>query len=126
MKALVVDDSKIVRKVTRNMLEPMGFTVDEADDGLKSVEYCKQVMPALILMDHTMPELNGLDAIKIIRQLPGGDQPVIMMCTTMNELDFIQRSLVEGANEYVMKPFNAEILQDKLEQLGVLPLRAAR
>lgn len=124
MKALVVDDSKIVRKVTRNMLEPMGFTVDEAEDGQKAVEYCQSTIPDLILMDHNMPVMNGLDAVMTIRQLIGGDRPVIVMCTTMNEMEFIQKAMMNGANEFVMKPFDADILHGKFEQLGVLPEQA--
>jgi two-component system chemotaxis response regulator CheY len=121
MQALVVDDSKIVRKVTRNMLEPMGYSVAEAEDGKKAVEYCQGQMPDLILMDHNMPEMTGLEAVAVIRQMPNGGDPVIVMCTTMNEMDFIQKAIMNGANEFVMKPFDAEILQSKLEQLDILP-----
>lgn len=124
MKALVVDDSKIVRKVTRNMLEPMGFTVDEAEDGQKSVEYCQDAMPDLILMDHNMPVMNGLDAVMTIRQMIDGDKPIIIMCTTMNEMEFIQKAMMNGANEFVMKPFDGDILRGKFEQLGILPEQA--
>jgi two-component system chemotaxis response regulator CheY len=124
MKALIVDDSKIVRKVTRNMLEPMGLAVDEAEDGQKAVEYCQQTMPELILMDHNMPVMNGLDAVMTIRQLINGDKPTIVMCTTMNEMEFIQKAMMNGANEFVMKPFDAEILRGKFEQLGILPEQA--
>lgn len=124
MKILAVDDSKIVRKVTRGMLEPMGFAVDEAEDGQKAVDYCQEHMPDLILMDHNMPVMNGLDAVMAIRQLIDGDKPVIIMCTTMNEMEFIQKAMMNGANEFVMKPFDADILRGKFEQLGILPEQA--
>ncbi len=124
VQALVVDDSKIVRKVTRKILEPLGFTVDEAEDGRMAVDYCRLKQPALIMMDHNMPEMMGLDSIRAIRQLPNGDKPVIVMCTTRNEMDFILTAMQEGANEFVMKPFDAEILRGKLEQLGLLPGQA--
>lgn len=125
MLALVVDDSKIVRKVTRNMLEPLGYTVAEAEDGVKAVDFCKGKMPALIMMDHNMPEMMGLDAVIAIRALNGGDAPQIVMCTTMNDMEFIQNAIMGGANEFIMKPFDAEILQTKLEQLGILPGQAS-
>lgn len=124
MQVLVVDDSKIVRKVTRNMLEPMGFKVDEAEDGQKAVDYCQNEMPEIILMDHNMPVMNGLDAVMSIRQMIDGHKPVIIMCTTMNEMDFIQSAMMNGANEFVMKPFDADILQGKFEQLGIMPDQA--
>jgi two-component system, chemotaxis family, chemotaxis protein CheY len=124
MQALVVDDSKIVRKVTRNILEPLGFAVDEAEDGRVAFEYCKSKMPALIMMDHNMPEMTGLDSVKAIRGLSGGDAPVIVMCTTMNDMDFIMSAMTNGANEFVMKPYDADIIKGKLEQLGVLPEQA--
>jgi two-component system chemotaxis response regulator CheY len=125
MQALIVDDSKIVRKVTRNMLEPMGYVVAEAEDGVKAVEYCQVQMPRLIMMDHNMPEMMGLDAVIAIRAMTGGDAPVIVMCTTMNDMDFIQSAIMGGANEFIMKPFDAEILQTKLEQLDILPSQAS-
>lgn len=125
MQALVVDDSKIVRKVTRNMLEPMGYTVAEVEDGRKAVEYCQGKMPGLIMMDHNMPEMMGLDAVIEIRKIAGGETPVIVMCTTMNDMEFIQQAMINGANEFIMKPFDAEILQTKLEQLGILPGQAS-
>lgn len=126
MQALVVDDSKIVRKVTRNMLEPMGYTVAEAEDGLKAVEYCQQQpMPQLIMMDHNMPEMMGLDAVIEIRKMANGGDPTIVMCTTMNDMEFIQQAMIGGANEFIMKPFDAEILHTKLEQLGILPGQAS-
>jgi two-component system chemotaxis response regulator CheY len=124
MKILAVDDSKIVRKVTRGMLEPMGFAVDEAEDGQKAVDYCQDQMPDVILMDHNMPVMNGLDAVMAIRQLIDGDKPIIIMCTTMNEMEFIQKAMMNGANEFVMKPFDADILRGKFEQLGILPEQA--
>ncbi len=127
MQVLIVDDSKIVRKVTRNMLEPMGYMINEAEDGQKAVEYCQQnPMPAIILMDHNMPVMNGLDSVMAIRQLIDGDKPVIIMCTTMNDMDFIQKAMMNGANEFVMKPFDADILHGKFDQLGILPDQASQ
>ena len=117
---LTVDDSKIVRKVTRNMLEPLGFEVIEAEDGQVALDLCANTMPNVILMDFNMPVMNGMDSLKYIRALPnGGADVIIIFCTTMNEMDFIQKAIMAGANEFVMKPFDADILKNKFEQLGI-------
>ncbi len=121
-QVLVVDDSKIVRKVTRKMLEPMGYEVHEAEDGQQAVDFCKNNMPDVILLDYNMPVMNGMDCLQGVRALPnGGSDVVIIFCTTVNEMDFIQKAIMAGANEYVMKPFDADILQGKFEQLNITP-----
>lgn len=117
---LLVDDSDIVRKVMRRIVEPMGFDVKEANNGLVAVDHCKNNMPEVILLDFNMPEMDGMEALKAIRALPNGSDPVIIFCTTVNEMDFIANAISSGANEYVMKPFDAEIIRGKFEQLGVL------
>lgn len=119
-KILLVDDSDIVRKVMRRIVEPMGFDVHEANNGLNAVEHCKTAMPDVILLDFNMPEMDGMEALKNIRALPNGGDVVIIFCTTVNEMDFIANAISSGANEYVMKPFDAEIIRGKFEQLGVL------
>lgn len=119
---LVVDDSKIVRKVTRKMLEPLGFEVHEAEDGQQAVDFCTRQMPDVILLDYYMPVMNGMDCLEQVRSLPnGGSEVAVIFCTTKNEMDFIQQALLAGANEYIMKPFDADILQGKFDQLGIAP-----
>jgi two-component system, chemotaxis family, chemotaxis protein CheY len=118
--ALVVDDSKIVRKVTRGMLEPLGFTIAEAEDGVVARDYCKNTMPDLIMLDHNMPNMNGMECLKEVRSLPDGTKPKIIFCTTENEFTFIQNAIMGGADEFVMKPFDAEILKGKLQQVGLI------
>jgi two-component system chemotaxis response regulator CheY len=117
---LVVDDSRVIRKVARRMLEEIGFAVDEAGDGKEALERCAQSLPQSILLDWNMPVMNGLDFLKALRQTPGGDGPVVVFCTTENDIEHIQAALEAGASEYIMKPFDREILEAKLASVGVL------
>jgi len=117
---LVVDDSRVIRKVARRMLEEIGFAVDEAGDGQQALDRCAQSLPQFILLDWNMPVMNGLDFLKALRQTPGGDGPVVVFCTTENDIEHIQAALEAGASEYIMKPFDREILEAKLASVGVL------
>jgi two-component system chemotaxis response regulator CheY len=117
--ALVVDDSKIVRKVTRKILEALGYLILEAENGAIALEIYQARLPELIILDWHMPVMNGLEFLKKLRALPEGDKPVVIFCTTETELSNIQEAITCGANEYVMKPFDEEIIRGKLEQLGL-------
>lgn len=117
---LVVDDSKIVRKVTRKIYEGLGYTVSEAEDGSQALEACKQAYPDLIMLDWHMPVMNGLEFLRALRHLDGGGAPVVIFCTTETEFSRIQEAIMSGANEYVMKPFDEDIIKGKLAQLGLM------
>jgi len=117
---LIVDDSRVVRKVARKILEELGFTCSEVEDGQKAFEACSAAMPEAILLDWNMPVMNGIEFLKKLRAMPGGDAPKVVFCTTENEFAFIQEALNAGANEYIMKPFDSQIVQSKFEQIGVL------
>lgn len=117
---LIVDDSRVVRKVARKILEELGFTCSEAEDGQQAVDACKAGMPGAILLDWNMPVMNGIDFLRKLRAMPGGDAPKVVFCTTENEFSFIQEALGAGANEYIMKPFDSQIIQSKFEQIGAL------
>lgn len=119
-QCLVVDDSKIVRKLSRRIMEKLGYTVEEAEDGSKAVEACQKSMPDLILLDWYMPVMDGLECVKKLRTLTDGNKPKVIFCTTENAMDHIMQAMQAGANEYVMKPFDEEIIKGKLEQLGIL------
>ena len=117
---LVVDDSRVIRSVARRILEKLNFEISEAEDGQKALDSCKQRMPDAVLLDWNMPVMNGIDFLKELRKLEGGGTPVVIFCTTENDMRHIQEAISAGANEYIMKPFDSEILESKLAQTGLL------
>ena len=117
---LVVDDSGVVRKVGRRIVEAMGFQVIEAEDGSKALEACKQALPDAVLLDWNMPVMDGLEFLNHLRTLPGGDVPKVVFCTTENGMDHIARALAAGANEYIMKPFDKDIVAAKFQEVGLI------
>ena len=120
MLCLIVDDSKVVRTLTRRMVEPMGFAIEEAEHGKEALEKCAKAMPDFIMLDWNMPVMDGLEFLKHYRALPGGDVAKIIFCTTENDISQIARAIESGANEYIMKPFDQAILKDKMMQIGLL------
>jgi two-component system chemotaxis response regulator CheY len=117
---LVVDDSRVVRMVARKILQDLDFEILEAEDGSVALEVCKKQMPDAILLDWNMPVMNGLDFLRRLRAVPGGDQPKVVFCTTENDLAHIQEAIGAGADEYIMKPFDSEIIQSKFSQVGLI------
>ena len=117
---LIVDDSRVVRKVAQKIFAELGFTCSEAEDGQKAVEACTVAMPEVILLDWNMPVMNGIDFLRQLRAAPGGDQPKVVFCTTENDLAHIQEAIGAGADEYIMKPFDSEIIQSKFSQVGLI------
>lgn len=117
---LIVDDSRVVRKVARRILEDLSFNCSEAEDGQKAYEACENGMPDVILLDWNMPVMSGIEFLEKLRAMPGGDAPKVVFCTTENDMEHIQRAIQTGANEYIMKPFDNEIIQSKLSQIGAL------
>lgn len=117
---LVVDDSRVVRKVARRIAEELGFTCTEAEDGQKACEACTAAMPDAILLDWNMPVMSGIEFLERLRQMPGGDHPKVVFCTTENNVAHIQRAIQAGANEYIMKPFDSEIIGSKFRQIGLI------
>ena len=118
---LVVDDSRVVRKAARRMLEGFGFTVREAGDGAEALDACRAELPQAVLLDWNMPVMDGITFLRAARAEFGPDRPVVVLCTTQAAMDRNVEALQAGAQEYVMKPFNAAILQDKFVQAGLLP-----
>jgi len=117
---LVVDDSKVIRMVARKILEELNFVVVEAEDGESALTACRNEMPDGVLLDWNMPVMNGLDFLRALRALPGGDDVAVVFCTTENDLEHIQTAIGAGANEYIMKPFDSEIIQTKFSQVGLI------
>ncbi len=124
-QCLVVDDSRVVRKAARRFMEGFGFTVREAGDGSEALIACRELLPEVVLLDWNMPVMDGVTFLRAARAEFGPDYPTIILCTTEIAFEKIMEALEAGAQEYVMKPFDAEILGSKLEQIGLLQAAAA-
>jgi two-component system, chemotaxis family, chemotaxis protein CheY len=117
---LVVDDSGVVRKIARRILEEIGFEVIEAEDGEQALEACKKSLPDAVLLDWNMPVMDGYVFLGRLRRMPGGEEPKVVFCTTENDIDHISRALNAGANEYIMKPFDKDIISAKFQEVGLI------
>jgi two-component system chemotaxis response regulator CheY len=117
---LVVDDSSVIRKVARRILEGLSFQITEAADGREALQHCQRALPDAVLLDWNMPVMDGYEFLKALRRLPGGDQPKVVFCTTENDVVHIARALHAGANEYIMKPFDKEIVEAKFQEVGLI------
>ena len=117
---LIVDDSKVIRMVARRILEGLDFTIAEAADGRKAVDACRARMPDAILLDWRMPGMTGIDFLRELRRMPGGDAPRVVFCTSENDVARIREALDAGADEYIMKPFDSDILESKFSQVGLV------
>lgn len=119
--AMVVDDSRAVRRLLAQALEGMGYTVEQAENGRLALEAltARTEPVSLILTDWNMPEMDGLAFLKEVRKRADFDAVPVIMVTTETEMEHVAEALEAGANEYVMKPFTLEILADKLRLAGV-------
>ncbi len=117
---LVVDDSNVVRKVARRIAEDLGFKCQEAENGQVAYDSCRESMPDAILLDWNMPVMSGIEFLEKLREMDNGAHPKVVLCTTENDISHIQRALKAGANEYIMKPFDSEIIESKFIQIGLL------
>ena len=117
---LVVDDSSVIRKVARRILEGFDFRITEAEDGQKALDVCALGMPDAILLDWNMPVLDGFDFLKQLRKLPGGKEPKVVFCTTENDIAHIAKAMRAGADEYIMKPFDKDIVEAKFQEVGLI------
>ena len=117
---LVVDDSKVIRKVARHILESLDLTVTEAVDGQDALTQCEASLPDVVLLDWNMPVMSGMEFLGAFNDLDYGreERPRVVFCTTENSIDHIRAAIEAGADEYVMKPFDHETLQIKLQLVG--------
>lgn len=116
---LVVDDSKVIRKVARHILETLDFEVREAGDGREALDSCMAAAPDVILLDWNMPVMSGMDFLRALRDSEIPTRPKVVFCTTENGMAYIRAAIEAGADEYVMKPFDRETLESKLQIVGM-------
>jgi two-component system chemotaxis response regulator CheY len=122
MHALVVDDSRTMRRIITGMLETLGYEVVQAEHGQNALEILRGgLLPDLACIDWTMPVMDGLQFVSAVRAEPAWRSVTLMMMTSQVEQDQIVRALAAGAHEYLMKPFTADAVRDKLALLGLLP-----
>lgn len=121
-QALVVDDSRAMRKILQELLANFGFDVIEANDGRAGIEVLAENHGPfrLALVDWNMPEMNGLQFVRLVRADERHQSMKIMMVTTENDINHVCQALEAGANEYLMKPFTRSMVEDKLRIMGVL------
>lgn len=117
---LIVDDSRVVRKVANRIATDLGFQCSEAEDGLQAYEACRKTMPDAIILDWNMPIMSGIEFLEKLRAMENGTRPKVVLCTTENDIAHIQRAMNAGADEYIMKPFDSDIVQSKFVQIGLL------
>jgi two-component system, chemotaxis family, chemotaxis protein CheY len=117
---LVVDDSAVIRKVASRILTDIGFSILEAEDGTFAIAACKKAMPDVILLDWNMPEMDGYQFLVALRAMPDGKIPKVIFCTTENDVGHIVKAMHAGADEYIMKPFDKEILVSKFQEVGLV------
>ena len=96
------------------------FATKEAADGKQALDLCIEKLPDAVLLDWNMPVMDGPEFLRELRKLRGGDAPIVIFCTTENDMEHIQMAIESGANEYIMKPFDSEIVQAKFAQVGLL------
>ena len=108
---LIVDDSSVVRKVARRILEDIDFIVDEAEDGQEAFDKCRQEMPDVILLDWQMPIMGGIEFLKLLRAYVGGQTPRVLYCLSESDIGHLALARKAGADDFVMKPFDRDLLE---------------
>jgi len=116
---LVVDDSKVIRKVARHILETLEFNVAEAGDGREALDRCQETNPDVVLLDWNMPVMSGMEFLRALGQADLPRRPKVVFCTTENGIAHIKAAIEAGADEYVMKPFDRDTLASKLQLVGL-------
>jgi two-component system, chemotaxis family, chemotaxis protein CheY len=117
---LIVDDSRVVRKVSRPMIESFGYSVIEAEDGQEALARCKVDMPGLVMLDWDMPVMTGIQFVAQLRALDAAHRPYVVFCTSRSDTQDIFKGMEAGADEYVTKPFTHASLRAKLERIGAV------
>ncbi len=115
---LIVDDSRVIRKVSAKIAKSLGYVPVEAENGEEALARCKKSMPAIVLTDWNMPEMDGIEFVRQLRGIPTPKEPIVMFCTSNGEAKDIHEGIGAGADDYIVKPFDESALKAKLEKLG--------
>lgn len=116
---LIVDDSRVVRKLACKIVSDLGYQPVEAENGEEALARCNKQMPALVITDWNMPVMTGIDFVMTLRSMPADKAPIVVFCTSKGEAQDIHAGISAGADDYIVKPFTEETLTAKLEKLGV-------
>lgn len=127
-RVLVVDDSKTIRTILRRNLIELGYEVCEAGNGREALQVieAEKAVVTLVLADWNMPEMDGFELLKQLRRDSAFSSVKVVMVTTETEIQHMMSALEAGANEYIMKPFTKDILREKLELVGIVPLASVQ
>ena len=118
MKILIVDDMSTMRRIIKNALKQLGYNnVDEAEDGKQALAKLQQDLYQFVISDWNMPNLSGLELLKAIRQDPALKDLPILMVTAEAKKESVVEAIQSGANNYIVKPFTAETLQEKIDKI---------
>ena len=115
---LVVDDSDVIRKVARRILERMNFEITEAENGQQAIEQCKARVPDVVLVDWMMPVMSGIEFLGALRLAKLDRKPFVVYCTTEHDPADITKAMSAGADDFILKPFDREAIEAKLGSIG--------
>ncbi len=117
---LIADDSKVMRMLLCKIMENFGYTVTEAEDGEDLLEQCGKAMPDIIISDWNLPLIDGVDVLYKIRADKKIAQPVFLFCSYFKDADIIRQAIDGGADDFIMRPFDEDIIASKLKIIKVL------
>ena len=120
---LVVDDSRVIRKVACRIFSDLSYQTAEAENGAEALMACRHLMPDVILLDGQMPLMSGLDFLRSLRSETKGNHPVVLYCTTENDVAHITEAVTAGADEYILKPYDKASITAKLADVGLAATR---
>lgn len=119
IKVLVVDDFPTMRRIVKNLLKQLGFeNIDEADDGVNALAKLKNGGFGLVVSDWNMPNMEGIDLLRAVRQEPAVKDIPFLMVTAEAEKEKVIEAIKAGVDNYIVKPFTAEVLKEKLEKIA--------
>ena len=115
-KILIVDDAAFMRMMIKDILTKNDYeVVGEAENGLKAIEKYKELMPDLVLMDITMPELDGIQAVRLIKEYDSNAK--VVMCSAMGQQAMVIESIQAGAKDFIVKPFQADRVIEAIQKV---------